>query len=690
MIRRTPRRLNRGSEIDETGGRFPRLAALCPTKEQNMNVLQFTLDRASAGAKLYVYLTGTTTNAAYYTNADGTSSGTNPQTAAGNGLFAPVYLDPSITYRVKVTNSAGSTTLYDIDPVRVLDEGTADGVLVVRSVDAAKKRTISATVSSVLCAGYVNKGDRGQALYARVASQPAHDGKFQSADGAWWELSENLLNPFMFGAKGDDNGTSGTDDSAAIQAMFDFIETKGTPYPVNFMGARYYVSTGLILPRVVPFVAIDINGGGATLRTDQAITILSNSVPANQAAADIAIGQSTYEIHNLIFQGDTDNVPGQIGLHLIANYGSVVRSCHFVHLDYGSIGTFGLAAAWRDNLYFWCSVRSAVIQSGVGYDSGPVWSNATEPGSASNVNVFENCRVAGHPSNISAFGIFASDACRIEGCISEGATSNYDVHFDYQASPTVKQFHVFNFHAEAPYSKLNFKVRASGKVVIDSLIRSYPAAIYDAEGSNDCEVMIRGMAYLGNLPTVTGVGTNPNGRWFYHSAGNGYGAGTEGNNSSGVGFRFEDCATNGHLYFGDPANWEGATLPQMVHVRNLTAANNGVLEWSNAPISFATPVYLADGGNISGMMTGNVTSATTSVPANSSVTETFSATGLRLYKHTVYVNPYNSAYVPPNGIAWMAWLESDDAFKIRFTNTTGSAITLATNAVWRFCAPRSY
>lgn len=651
-----------------------------------MNILQFTLDRASASAKLHVYLTGTTTAATYYTNADGTTPGSNPQTADAAGLFAPVYLDPSITYRIKVTDSAGTTTLYDVDPVRVFDEGTADGVLAVRSVDAAKKRTIAATISQLLCAGYANKGDRGQALYARVASQPPHAGKFQSADGAWWELAENELNPFMFGAKGDNS----TDDSAAIQAMFDFVTTKAKPYPLRFLGAKYYVATGLLLPKVPEFIALEIDGGGAKLRTDQAITILACPLPADQNAADIAIGQNAFDIHNLMFEGD--HTTGQIGLHLMATYTSVVRSCYFASLDYGSIGSFCLASAWRDNRYYTCKTRGLVLQSGEDFDNSntPLWTGAVSTNSASNVSVVDNCRVFGHPNQISAFGIFASDAVRVLGCISEGGGANYDLHFDNSGATTVKQFYIHMFHCEAPNAKLNFKIRAQGKVVIDSVIRSYPAALIDAKGSIGCEMHIKGLAWLGNMPTATGTGSNPNGRWFYHSAGNGYGAGTEAWGSSGVGFRFSDCVESAWTHISDPTKWEAGQLPQMLNVRGLLAANNGVHEWSNAPISFGSPVYLSDGGNISGMLVGNVTSGTTSVAANSSVTESFTATGLKLFKHTVFVNPYNAAYVPPAGIVWTAWLETDNAFKIRFTNVTGSAITLATNAMWRFCAPRSY
>ena len=664
-----------------------------------MNIYQFTLDRRVSGDKLNVYLTGTTTAATFYTDAAGTTPGTSPLVADAAGQFAPIYLDPSITYRIKVTNSAGSTTYYDIDPVNLTDEGTADGVLLVRSVDDAKKRTIPANVSAVRTAGYANKNDRGQALYVRVASLPSHAGKFTSADGAFWELSENLLNPFMFGAKGD----NATNDSPAIQAMFDFVKTKARPYPMNFMGAKFYVHDALLLPKVSVFIQMDINGGGATLRTDQAITILSCPVPVDQTAAGVAIGQNAFEIHNLHFEGN--NTAGQIGLHLMATYTSVVHSCYFASLDYGSIGTFCLASAWRDNRYYNCAKRGAVIQAGDSFLTGsPLWTSATVPNSGSNVSVFENCRVFGHPSQTSSFGIFGSDSVRMEGCISEGGGAMYDVHFDYQGATVIKQFHVHMFHAEAPNAKLNFKVRTAGKVFIDNLWSQYPAAVYDGSGSNYCDIIIRGINYLGNPPVPNGnpydpvTNPNPNGRWFYHTDGNGYGAATEATNkSSGSTFRFEDCFDSAYIQFGDPTHWEGGVLPLVVNVRGKFAANGGIGEWSNASIRLKGAVYLQDDTVITGLQAGVVQATTASVPANSSVTETFSVTGLKLFKHTLFVNPYNTAFVPPNGIVWNAWIDGDDSFHIRWTNVTGSAINffLYTGGggtpyhAWRFCAPRS-
>lgn len=60
----------------------------------------------------------------------------------------------------------------------------------------------------VRTAGYSVTGDSGGALYRRVPSAPSHSGNFQSADGAWWELTENVPNVLMFGARNGETNQS--------------------------------------------------------------------------------------------------------------------------------------------------------------------------------------------------------------------------------------------------------------------------------------------------------------------------------------------------------------------------------------------------------------------------------------------------------------------------------------------------
>lgn len=70
------------------------------------------------------------------------------------------------------------------------------------------------TVSFIRTMGYLTVGDGGGADWARVAIEPDHEGKFQSADGAWWEIIGAQVNVRAMGAIGDGDA----DDTAAFQA----------------------------------------------------------------------------------------------------------------------------------------------------------------------------------------------------------------------------------------------------------------------------------------------------------------------------------------------------------------------------------------------------------------------------------------------------------------------------------------
>jgi len=77
-------------------------------------------------------------------------------------------------------------------------------------------------VQFVETAGYYSVGDGGGALYKRVSSEPAHAGKFQSADGAWWEYTVNgPIRAAQFGV-----GLGAGDHTAATTDMFNFAASR--------------------------------------------------------------------------------------------------------------------------------------------------------------------------------------------------------------------------------------------------------------------------------------------------------------------------------------------------------------------------------------------------------------------------------------------------------------------------------
>jgi hypothetical protein len=92
-----------------------------------MSLHSAALDRATdangdpvSGAKRYYYVTGGLTPAAIYTTSARTVEHSNPVVADSAGLFAPIYLDPAVTYRAILKTSAGAV-IQDIDPI---DSGT--------------------------------------------------------------------------------------------------------------------------------------------------------------------------------------------------------------------------------------------------------------------------------------------------------------------------------------------------------------------------------------------------------------------------------------------------------------------------------------------------------------------------------------------------------------------------------------
>lgn len=72
-----------------------------------------------SGAKAYFYLTGTTTAQDTYQENALSTPHANPVIADSTGAFAPIYLDPEITYKM-VLKDASDVTIRTVDPVIAL------------------------------------------------------------------------------------------------------------------------------------------------------------------------------------------------------------------------------------------------------------------------------------------------------------------------------------------------------------------------------------------------------------------------------------------------------------------------------------------------------------------------------------------------------------------------------------------
>lgn len=238
-----------------------------------------------AGAKITFYENETTTLKAIYTQSGLSTAHPNPISANAAGVFPSIFADEDEVFSVAITDAddapiAGLRNKDDVRPSEVYGadsyaaELAADaaeaalaeilaieatggeasaivaraaraanltdlasvelanrslGVFATRAIAVAA--TISPTLTTIRLTGYTAAGDKGAAIYVRSASEPSHDGKFQSADGAWWELSLNqTITPWMFGLVGEVEGTfAGADEAATIQSFFDFINDYECP-----------------------------------------------------------------------------------------------------------------------------------------------------------------------------------------------------------------------------------------------------------------------------------------------------------------------------------------------------------------------------------------------------------------------------------------------------------------------------
>jgi len=114
------------------------------------------------------------------------------------------------------------------------------------TVAALQAMNVSPSVSTILVDGYYAAGDLGAATYKRVASEPTHAGKIQSADGTWWELTTTTPNAYMFGAKGD----GATSDATKLQNLFDYAAAKNTP--------AYLPAGNFVVPTEILTVATNV------------------------------------------------------------------------------------------------------------------------------------------------------------------------------------------------------------------------------------------------------------------------------------------------------------------------------------------------------------------------------------------------------------------------------------------------
>lgn len=162
----------------------------------------------------------------------------------------------------------------------------------------AAAATIPGGINHLRTAGYATVGDGGGALYKKVVSLPTDYNGFQSADGAWWQYADVILNVLAFGA----DRTLATPTSASINAAIAMAKLTGQE--IYIPPGNYDVSGGINMTEVTQNLTVRGAGLGQTgtnlkaLTTTNAIIDLtgSSAVTISDMWIDGYAGTSAYGI----------------------------------------------------------------------------------------------------------------------------------------------------------------------------------------------------------------------------------------------------------------------------------------------------------------------------------------------------------------------------------------------------------
>ncbi len=134
--------------------------------------------------------------------------------------------------------------------------------------------TIDPSIDFIRTSGFAAVGDGGAAEYKRIVSEPSHNLKITSLDGAFWELvpENGMINVLQAGAVGD----GVTDDATAIQSCIEFQ----TLHPTR---DEYATTARIIFPATEDFYLCN------AMLTVNRTTILEGAVPGGRSLGAVTL-----------------------------------------------------------------------------------------------------------------------------------------------------------------------------------------------------------------------------------------------------------------------------------------------------------------------------------------------------------------------------------------------------------------
>lgn len=315
-----------------------------------------------------------------------------------------------------------------------------------------------------------------------------------------------VIYPQNFGATGDNV----TNDSPAIQRMFNYTNTiPNNPVDIFFPAKRYYHADTVYLPKgITRSVPVKISGFGATLRTDQNITIWDR-IPADNSEAYTIIDRYIGVIEGFFIEG-TSTVASpqnnQIGLKMGAMYSWTFRHLHFFRLYNCLEAQFALQ----------CNFEYIRVTHYTNYGilgRHGTWTGATPFNTSFNANRIVSSRVVSLDGSYCALGLLAADNTVVDDFISEGNTARYDIYLNWAGNTTVNNNTFSNIWFEAVsgtvYPKnTNFYINSPVITNIINAQRDYENYFLELDmAAGGWLVNIEGLQYIVGTPLFKQIGS---------------------------------------------------------------------------------------------------------------------------------------------------------------------------------------
>jgi len=200
-------------------------------------------------------------------------------------------------------NAADAATYGQVQAATsLLQTNVPIDVALFQSRSAVALATIDGSVTGLRVNGYSDSGDGGAANYKRVVSEPAHEGKVQSADGAWWELAEQQVCAEMLGAVGD----GAANDTTPLNDLFDYVRLALTSSVTSEgLATMVYGRPGAIY-KITD--SIDATGIVALNWGFDARGSIIDAHCTGKPAIDL-LGSRWYRFKDLTLVGDASNTP---------------------------------------------------------------------------------------------------------------------------------------------------------------------------------------------------------------------------------------------------------------------------------------------------------------------------------------------------------------------------------------------